>query len=69
MVGCPLAAAVSSCRVEPDRWSHLILQLGRTLTVVGGVVRSLSLFSALLCGLLLGWLLWIRVGVLNRRRC
>ena len=28
--------------------------------MVGGLVRSLSLSSALLFGLLLGWLLWIR---------
>ena len=47
---------------------HLIWLSGRTLTVVGGLVRSLCLFSALLCGLLLGCLLWIRVGVLSRRR-
>ena len=37
--------------------SHPIWRLGRTSTVVGGLARSLSLSSALLFGLLLGWLL------------
>ena len=54
-------------RSLPVGWSltgglYLIWQPGRTLTVVGGPVRSFCLFSALLCGLLLGRLLWIVRG-------
>ena len=46
----------------------LISLLGPILTVSGGLVRLLSLFSVLLCGLLLGCLLAIRVGVQSRWR-
>ena len=47
----------------------LILLSGRGLTVSGGLVGLLSRCSVLLCGLLLGCLLWTTVGVLSRRRC
>ena len=62
MVGCPLAAAaVLSCRVQPDRWTapHLAV---RTffLIAVDGFLGSPSLFCVLPFGLLLGCLLLIR---------
>ena len=62
MFGCPLAAAaVSSCRVELNRWIAPHLAVRAILTSSGGIVRLLSLFSVLLCGLLLDYLLLIRV--------
>ena len=69
MVGCPLAAAaaVLSCRVQPDRWiaPHLAI---RTLfdSCRWECLGLRSLFSALPFGLLLGCLLLIRVGVPSR---
>ena len=46
----------------------LILLSGPYLTAVDGPVVLLSRFSVLLFGLLLGYLLWIRVGGLSRLR-
>ena len=64
LVGCPLTvAAVSSCKVLDDRWVAPILLFVHCLIVVGGLVLLLRLSSALPFGLLLGCLLWIRVGV------
>ena len=57
MVGCPLAAAAVLSGLL------LILLLGLSLTVVGGLVRLRSRCSALPFGLPLGCLLSIRVGV------
>ena len=48
VVGCPLAAAaVLSCRIQPDRWIALILLLGLFLIVAGGLPGLLSLFRVL----------------------
>ena len=60
MVGCTLAAAASLIG-----GLLLIWLFGHVVIVVGGPVRLPSLFGTLLFGLLLGCLLWIRVGVLR----
>ena len=69
MVGCPLsAAAVLSCTAQADRWVaglRLILLLGLSLIMNVGLVVFLSRFDFLLSGLLLGYLLLIRVGGLS----
>ena len=68
VVGYTLAAAaVSDCKVEPGKVDHP--PSGRASIVVDGLARSLSLSSAPLFGLLLGWLLWIQVEALSLRRC
>ena len=71
MVGCPLAAAaVSSCRVEPERWivPHLAVgahfECGRWSCEAIQPVQRTPLWPA-------SWLrslLWIRVGVPSRWR-
>ena len=48
---------------------HHILRLERTSIVAGGLVRSISLSSALFFGLLLVWLLWMRVEAPSLRWC
>ena len=59
MVGCPLAvAAVFPVRFRLTGGLLLILRLGLSLTVAGGLVRLLSLCSALSFGLPLGYLLY-----------
>ena len=69
MVSCPLAAAaVLSCRVQPDWWIAPHLAVRTFLMTAGGNVGLRSLFSALTFGLLLGCLLLGRVGVPSRLR-
>ena len=67
MVGFPLAvAAVLSCRVIGGLL-HILL-LGPSLIVTDGLPGLLNLSRVLLCGLRLGCLLLIRVGVPSRLR-
>ena len=64
VVGCPLAAAaVLSCKVQPDRWIAPHLAIRALFDCVGGSLGLRSLFSAPPFGLLLGCLLLIRVVV------
>ena len=66
MVGCPLAAAVVSCSVQQDRWIVPQPAVRICFVVLGGHVRSLSLYGVHPFGLRLGCLLWIRVGGRSR---
>ena len=67
MVGCPLAAAALSCRVQPDRWiaPHLAVQDSFS-TAAGRLVGKLSLCNAPPFCLPLGCLLSITIGVPSR---
>ena len=69
VLGCPLAAAVLSCKFQPGRWiaPHLAVWDSLRLLQVD-FFRLRSLCSALPFGLPLGCLLLIRVGVPSRLR-
>ena len=69
MVGCPLAAAaVLSCKVQPDRSVAPHLAVRTFLIAVGGLVVLLGRCSVLLYGLPLGCLLLTRARGLSRLR-
>ena len=63
MVGCPLAAAVLSCKVQSDRWVAPHLAFRTLLIVSGGRVGLLSRCSVHLYGLPLACLLLSTAGV------
>ena len=68
ILGCPLAAALLSCKVQPDRWIAPHLAVRALFDMGGGSLGSHSLFVVPLFGLLLGCLLLIRLGVLSLLR-
>ena len=68
MVGCPLAAAVLSCKVQPGRWIAPHLAVRTLFDCCRWTCQVTKPVPCTLFGLLLGCLLLIRAGGPSRLR-